>query len=306
MHLTGNSRISTLPGSSQIEKGQQKPSESWFTGVSATTFARGLGILGSWTFGNRMKPTNPYVWKLKIMINWEFSTRFTVPPPHLLDLALSYMVNLRKLGPMAHSPRTGDGKIFELRTHPPSLFSKQEILGSQPLPVLPRSRKDSKNLLNAGSPVYLTQLSLEDSESWVVGLFGNTMKPTTPYERKLKIWTNWEFSTQFMVPPPRLLYLALPHTINLWKLGPMAHCPRIGEGKILELQAHPPSLCSKQKILGSQPLPVLARSRKDSKNLMNTGSPVYLPQLSLEDSESWAVGLFGNKMNPTTPYEWKL
>jgi len=145
---------------------------------------------------------------------------------------------------MAHSPRTGDGKIFELRTHPPSLFSKQEILGSQPLPVLPRSRKDSKNLLNAGSPVYLTQLSLEDSESWVVGLFGNTMKPTTPYERKLKIWTNWEFSTQFTVPPHHLFDLALRHTVNLRKLGPMAHCPRIGEGKILELRAHPPSLCS--------------------------------------------------------------
>ena len=145
---------------------------------------------------------------------------------------------------MAHSPRTGDGKIFELRTHPPSLFSKQEILGSQPLPVLPRSRKDSKNLLNVGSLVFLPQLSLEDSESWAVVLFENRMKPTTPYERKLKIWTNWEFSTQFTVPPHRLLDLALPHMVNLWKLGPMAHCLRTGEGKILELRTHPSSLCS--------------------------------------------------------------
>ena len=151
-----------------------------------------------------------------------------MPPPRLLYLALLHMVNLWKLGPMAHSPRTKDGKIFELRTHPPSLFSKQEILGSQPLPVLPRSRKDSKNLLNAGSPVYLTQLSLEDSESWVVGLLGNRMKPTNPYEWKLKIMTNWEFSTRFTVPTPRLLDLALSYTVNLRKLGPMAHCPRTG------------------------------------------------------------------------------
>jgi hypothetical protein len=124
------------------------------------------------------------------------------------------------------------------------LSSKQEILGSQPLPVLPRSRKDSKNLLNVGSLVYLPQLSLEDSESWAVGLFGNRKKPTTPYERKLKIWTNWEFSTQFTVPPHYLLDLALPHTANLWKSGPLAHCLRTGEGKILELRTHPPSLCS--------------------------------------------------------------
>jgi len=154
------------------------------------------------------------------------------------------MVNLCKLGPMAHCPRSGEGKILELRTHPPSLSSKQEILGSQPLPVLPRSRKDSKNLLNIGSPVYLPQLSLEDLESWAVGHFGNRMKPTTPYEWKLKIWTNWEFSTQFTSPPHRLLDLALLHTVNLWKLGPMAQCLRTGKGKIFELRTHPPSLCS--------------------------------------------------------------
>jgi len=44
--LTGNSRISTLTGSSQIKEGQRKPSERRFIGVSATTLARGLGNLG--------------------------------------------------------------------------------------------------------------------------------------------------------------------------------------------------------------------------------------------------------------------
>jgi len=47
-----------------------------------------------------------------------------------------------------------------------------------------------------------------------------------------------------MVPPPRLLDLAFALTVNFWKLGPMAHCLRTGEGKILELRTHPSSLCS--------------------------------------------------------------
>ena len=166
-----------------------------------------------------------------------------MPPPRLLDLALPHTVNLWKLGPMAHCPRIRDGKVLELRTHPLSLCSEQEILGSQPLPVLPRSRKDSEILLNAGSPMYLPQLSLEHSESWAVELFGNRMKPTNPDERKLKMLTNWEFWTRFTVPPC-LLDLALPHTVNFWKLGPMAHCSRTREGKIFELCTHPPSLCS--------------------------------------------------------------
>jgi hypothetical protein len=76
-------------------------------------------------------------------------------------------------------------------THSSSIFVLQT--GNSRISTLigsTRSREDSKNLLNAGSPVYLPQLSLEDSESWAVGLFGNRKKPTTPYERKLKIWTN--------------------------------------------------------------------------------------------------------------------
>ena len=32
----------------------------------------------------------------------------------------------------------------------------------------------------------------------------------------------------------------------------MAHCPRIGEGKILELHAHPPSLCSLKYVVRNQ------------------------------------------------------
>jgi len=149
-----------------------------------------------------------------------------VPPPRLLYLALPHTINLWKLGPMSHCPRIGEGKILELHAHPPSLCSKQKILGSQPLPVLARSRKDSKNLMNTGSPVYLPQLSLEDLESWAVGLFGNRMKPTNLYEWKLKIMTNWEFSTRFTVPTPSLLDLVVSYTVNLRKLGPLAHCPR--------------------------------------------------------------------------------
>ena len=64
--------------------------------------------------------------------------------------------------------------------------------------------------MNAGSPVYLPQLSLEDSESWAVGLFGNIMKPTT-YENldQLRIFNSIYGAAS------SLLYLALPHTVNL-------------------------------------------------------------------------------------------
>jgi len=59
--LIGNFRISTLIGSTQIKEGERKPSERRFTGVSATTFARGLRILGCWTFWKQNDP-NHTVW----------------------------------------------------------------------------------------------------------------------------------------------------------------------------------------------------------------------------------------------------